>query len=200
MTQIRSNPLAPKTTFHGFIDTTADALLLFEACRLGRLQLAPTQRLEKVERDAISSGDCFVYCEETTRIHRWSDGRRWSANRVRGSFLIYREVDSRLVASTKEVSAASMVRMAQRSVRNRRNNKQVSNSAESTLESVGHRESNSLIVNAFNASPADPLWCSMEQEDDFDVRTTSHKRPSRAICYVLPGGLFKKTTRMTMDG
>lgn len=47
-------------TFHGFIDSTYDALVLFEACQRG---ICPkvTRRLQEKERHLITSGSIFVF-------------------------------------------------------------------------------------------------------------------------------------------
>ncbi|KAJ1822617.1 hypothetical protein GGH91_001390 [Coemansia sp. RSA 2671] len=89
-----SNTLAdtPATTYHGFIETTDDALLVFEACRLGKLQRR-TRRLCDSERRQITSGSVFVWDEGESGIRRWTDGKRWSPSRVSGCFLVYTELE-----------------------------------------------------------------------------------------------------------
>ncbi|KAI8591126.1 Gti1/Pac2 family-domain-containing protein, partial [Geranomyces variabilis] len=80
-------------TYHGFIASTQDCLLLFEACRVGvcrRIQ----RRLSEQEREkAIRSGSVFVWEESESGIKRWTDSKSWSPSRIKGSFLVYREVD-----------------------------------------------------------------------------------------------------------
>lgn len=49
-------------TFHGFIETTTDTLLIFEACRRGILSKI-TRRLQECERGAVRSGTVFVFDE-----------------------------------------------------------------------------------------------------------------------------------------
>ncbi|KAJ2731858.1 Gluconate transport-inducing protein [Coemansia sp. BCRC 34962] len=82
----------PATTYHGFIETTDDALLVFEACRLGKLQRR-TRRLCDSERCQITSGSVFVWDEGESGIRRWTDGKRWSPSRVSGCFLVYTELE-----------------------------------------------------------------------------------------------------------
>jgi hypothetical protein len=50
-------------TFHGFIETTTDALLIFEACRRGVLPKI-RRRLQERERSAVRSGTVFVFDEK----------------------------------------------------------------------------------------------------------------------------------------
>jgi hypothetical protein len=50
-------------TFHGFVETTMDTLLLFEACRQGLLPKV-TRRLQDRERkDLVVSGTVFIFDE-----------------------------------------------------------------------------------------------------------------------------------------
>ncbi|KAJ2747794.1 hypothetical protein GGI20_000264 [Coemansia sp. BCRC 34301] len=81
-----------KATYCGFIETTDDALLVFEACRLSMLQRR-TGRLCDSERRQITSGSVFVWDEGESGIKRWTDGKRWSPSRVNGCFLVYNELE-----------------------------------------------------------------------------------------------------------
>ncbi|KAJ2784306.1 Gluconate transport-inducing protein [Coemansia javaensis] len=81
-------------TYHGYVATTDDALLLFEACRLGILERRK-RRLSDSERRCIAPGHVFVWDETESGIRRWTDGRRWSPSRVNGCFLVYSELEPR---------------------------------------------------------------------------------------------------------
>ncbi|KAH8554028.1 Gti1/Pac2 family-domain-containing protein [Umbelopsis sp. PMI_123] len=82
-------------TFHGFVETTMDTLLLFEACRQGLLPKV-TRRLQDRERkDLVVSGTVFIFDERESGIKRWTDGLLWSPSRILGNFLVYREIDKR---------------------------------------------------------------------------------------------------------
>ncbi|KAJ2769272.1 Gluconate transport-inducing protein [Coemansia nantahalensis] len=81
-------------TFHGFVDTAFDALLLFDACCDGRLPRVQ-RRFGDRERQSIRSGAVYVWDEEETGMRRWTDGRTWSPSRVHGCFLIYYELEGR---------------------------------------------------------------------------------------------------------
>ncbi|KAK4100348.1 hypothetical protein N658DRAFT_388031, partial [Parathielavia hyrcaniae] len=81
-------------TYHGVVRTPADAIKLFEACRLGLLPRVQ-RRLSEKERSAIRSGSVFVWDEREAGMRRWTDGKSWSASRVSGSFLTYREMEGK---------------------------------------------------------------------------------------------------------
>ncbi|KAG2207404.1 hypothetical protein INT47_006879 [Mucor saturninus] len=81
-------------TYIGHIKTPQDALIVFEACR--RNQLVRVQRrLSSKERMQIRSGSIFAWDEREAGMRRWTDGRTWSPSRVLGSFLTYRELDTK---------------------------------------------------------------------------------------------------------
>ncbi|KAJ2750554.1 Gluconate transport-inducing protein [Coemansia aciculifera] len=81
-------------TYHGFIDTAHDALIIFEACNRGLLPRVQ-RRFSDRERRTIRSGAVYVWDEEETGMRRWTDGRTWSPSRVHGCFLIYYELEGR---------------------------------------------------------------------------------------------------------
>jgi hypothetical protein len=81
-------------TYHGHVRTPADAIKLFEACRLGLLPRVQ-RRLSEKERQSIRSGSVFVWDEREAGMRRWTDGKSWSASRVSGSFLTYREMEGK---------------------------------------------------------------------------------------------------------
>lgn len=87
-------------TFHGFIESTTDTLLVFEACRQGILPKI-NRRLQERERGAVKSGTVFVFDEKESGIKRWTDGLVWSPSRILGNFLIYRELDGRELLDDK---------------------------------------------------------------------------------------------------
>lgn len=81
-------------TYKGQVRTPADAIILFEACRLGLLPRVQ-RRLSEKERQSIKSGSVFVWDEREAGMRRWTDGKSWSASRVAGSFLTYREMEGK---------------------------------------------------------------------------------------------------------
>src|SRR5215469_10208557 len=88
-------------TFHGYIETTQDTLLTFEACRRGLLPRI-CRRLQEKERKIVRSGTVFVFDERESGIKRWTDGLVWSPSRILGNFLIYRELDKRAPPGEKK--------------------------------------------------------------------------------------------------
>lgn len=81
-------------SFVGYIKTPQDALLVFEACRRGILNRVQ-RRLTSKERMDIRSGSVFAWDEREAGMRRWTDGRTWSPSRVLGSFLTYKELDTK---------------------------------------------------------------------------------------------------------
>ncbi|KAF2739514.1 hypothetical protein EJ04DRAFT_426805 [Polyplosphaeria fusca] len=86
-------------TYHGHVRTPADAIILFEACRIGLLPRVQ-RRLSEKERQSITSGSVFVWDEREAGMRRWTDGKSWSASRVSGSFLTYREMEGKRGANS----------------------------------------------------------------------------------------------------
>ncbi|KAI8355851.1 Gti1/Pac2 family-domain-containing protein [Mortierella sp. GBAus27b] len=79
-------------TYFGLIRNTHDALIVFEACRLGQLTRVH-RRLSDIERQCVRSGSVYCFDEREAGMRRWTDGKSWSPSRVTGSFLTYRELD-----------------------------------------------------------------------------------------------------------
>lgn len=86
-----SRPLTPSYT--GFIGSTKDAVLVIQAVLAGDFPLVDHRPQDKERADLIKSGNVFVFIEELSGIKRWTDGISWSASRILGRFLVYRELD-----------------------------------------------------------------------------------------------------------
>ncbi|KAI8710405.1 hypothetical protein NCS52_01577100 [Fusarium sp. LHS14.1] len=82
-------------TFNGYIDTTYDALVVFEACLSGRLSLALRRPRDYERRELIQSGNVFIF-KEGSGLKRWTDGVNWSPSRILDNFLVYRELERSL--------------------------------------------------------------------------------------------------------
>ncbi|CDH59116.1 camp-independent regulatory protein [Lichtheimia corymbifera JMRC:FSU:9682] len=89
-----ANNTVAGTTFQGYIETTRDSLLIFEACKRGLLPRV-NRRLQEKERQLVQSGAVFCFDENESGIKRWTDGLVWSPSRILGNFLVYRELDKR---------------------------------------------------------------------------------------------------------
>ncbi|BGP21239.1 cAMP-independent regulatory protein [Rhodotorula toruloides] len=81
--------------FRGFVETTLDALLIFEGCQRGLLPKISRRLQDFEKRELVISGAVFVFDEEETGIKRWTDGLTWSPSRTLGNFLVYRELDKK---------------------------------------------------------------------------------------------------------
>lgn len=80
-------------TYHGYIGNTEDAVLVMQAV-LDKKLPAISRRVNPTERsEVILLGNVFVFLEDSSNIKRWTDGITWSASRILGRFLVYREVD-----------------------------------------------------------------------------------------------------------
>ena len=88
-------------TYYGLVKTTMDGLLLYEACRKGILPRV-VRRLSDRERFAIRPGSVFVWDESEAGMRRWTDGKTWSASRVSGSFLMYKERTKSQASSSED--------------------------------------------------------------------------------------------------
>ena len=93
-------------TYYGHVRTPADAIILFEACRVGILPRVQ-RRLSEKERQSIRSGSVFVWDEREAGMRRWTDGKSWSASRVSGSFLTYREMEGKRGGGSVSQSSVS---------------------------------------------------------------------------------------------
>lgn len=97
-------------TYHGHVQTAADAIKLFEACHLGLLPYIQ-RRLSLQERQSITSGSVFVWDEVQSNMKRWTDGKSWTDSRILGEFLIYYEMDGRLRREQATVPSSRRTRM-----------------------------------------------------------------------------------------
>ncbi|KAI8612070.1 Gti1/Pac2 family-domain-containing protein, partial [Chytriomyces sp. MP71] len=81
-------------TFFGHIKTVQDAECVVEACLAGLLPIIRTVPVI-LSGLAVRSGTIIVFPEITssTQLTRWRDGGRWSASRICGHFLLYREIE-----------------------------------------------------------------------------------------------------------
>jgi hypothetical protein len=80
-------------TYRGYVGSTTDALILFEACLTGILHHVPRRPHDRERSQLVRSGSVFIYEENASGIKRWTDGVTWSPSRILGNFLVYRELD-----------------------------------------------------------------------------------------------------------
>jgi hypothetical protein len=89
-------------TWTGFIHSTADAVVVLEACLQGRLSHIPRRPHDRERATIIVSGNVFIYEENASGIKRWTDGVTWSPSRIMGNFLVYRELNEPFPAGEKK--------------------------------------------------------------------------------------------------
>ncbi|TPX31952.1 hypothetical protein SmJEL517_g04857 [Synchytrium microbalum] len=95
-------------TYNGYVGTTAEALIIIEACRLGRLPIVARRLTDGERLNLIKSGAVFVFNGTASGIKRWTDSLQWTPSRVSGAFLVYSEsksrhgIKSRLAADVKD--------------------------------------------------------------------------------------------------
>ena len=78
-----------------YVKTLEDAMLVINAVELGELPIV-SKRLSPKDRLAIESGSCFVWREGHSKISRWTDGFYWTASRIHGHFLVYKQTLNRV--------------------------------------------------------------------------------------------------------
>ena len=101
-------------TWKGHIETTKDALLVFEACFNGALSHCFRRPHDRERNSLIASGNVFVYEEATSGIKRWTDGIPWSPSRILTNFLIYRQLNSPFPPGEKKRATKRSQRPPQR--------------------------------------------------------------------------------------
>lgn len=86
-----SQTLVP--SYNGFIGSTKDAVLVIQGVLSKEFPLVERRPLDRERKYLIKLGLVFVFIEERLGIKRWTDGIAWSASRILGRFLVYRELD-----------------------------------------------------------------------------------------------------------
>jgi hypothetical protein len=81
-------------TWHGFLETTTDAMIIVEAVLQGRLSCIRSRPSSKEQAERLTSGTVIVYEECASGIKRWTDGVNWSPSRAMKNYLIYRQLVS----------------------------------------------------------------------------------------------------------
>ncbi|KAF2273179.1 uncharacterized protein EI97DRAFT_162968 [Westerdykella ornata] len=98
---IKAQP-AFKPTWHGFLDTTRDAMTIVEAALQGRLNHISRRPHDKERAEMLTSGTVLVYEENASGIKRWTDAVHWSPSRVMNNCLIYRQLTRALRPDEKK--------------------------------------------------------------------------------------------------
>jgi hypothetical protein len=100
---VKAQP-AFKPTWHGFLDTTKDAMTIVEAALQGRLSHISRRPHDKERAEMLTSGTILVYEENASGIKRWTDAVHWSPSRVMNNCLIYRQLVRALKPEEKKTA------------------------------------------------------------------------------------------------
>ncbi|KAK9474110.1 Gti1/Pac2 family-domain-containing protein [Dipodascopsis tothii] len=92
-------------TYTGYVSTTQDALILFQACTQGLLNYVVRRPHDRERADLIRSGNIFIFSEHRSGIKRWTDGIAWSPSRILGNFLVYRQLEKPFAPGEKKRAA-----------------------------------------------------------------------------------------------
>ncbi|KAK5069355.1 Global transcription regulator sge1 [Lithohypha guttulata] len=141
-------PTTLQPTFTGYVGTTQDALILFEACLQEHLPLALQRIPDREKSTLIKSGAVFVYDENTSGIKRWTDGVTWSPSRILENFLVYRELDKPFPPGEKKRAIKRTKRMAGAVDSARPASKQYFGDSASSKMSSGWRNNECHVTNA----------------------------------------------------
>lgn len=80
-------------TYTGYVSSTEDALILFQATINGKLPAVSRRPQDRERTNLVQSGAVFVFNEHNSGIKRWTDGIAWSPSRILGNFLVYRQLE-----------------------------------------------------------------------------------------------------------
>ncbi|KAK7205067.1 Gti1/Pac2 family-domain-containing protein [Myxozyma melibiosi] len=100
-----AGPQGLSATYTGYVSTTHDALILFQACMQGLLHYVSRRPHDRERADLIRSGNIFIFNEGTSGIKRWTDGIAWSPSRILGNFLVYRQLEKPFAPGEKKRAA-----------------------------------------------------------------------------------------------
>jgi hypothetical protein len=104
---VKAQP-AFKPTWHGFLDTTKDAMTVVEAALQGRLNHINRRPHDKERLEMLVSGTVLVYEENASGIKRWTDASYWSPSRVLNNYLIYRQLVRPLKPDEKKAGVGAL--------------------------------------------------------------------------------------------
>jgi hypothetical protein len=91
-----------QTTYNGYVETTHDALLIFQAALSGDLPIVSRRPHDRERNELVVSGSVFVFNEQSSGIKRWTDGIAWSPSRILGNFLVYRQLEKPFTPGEKK--------------------------------------------------------------------------------------------------
>lgn len=172
-------------TYYGYIESTFDALILFEACMAGHIQHVSRRPHDGERASVIQSGRVFIYEEKSSGIKRWTDGISWSPSRILGNFLLYRQLVKAFGPGEKKKAIKKSKVDPTGINKNRQDNKYNSRNKENAYQGVGKLQLSGGTygqAGRINAETERSLIGSLIDSYDF-----------------LQDGLVKKTISVTCD-
>ncbi|KDN48435.1 hypothetical protein K437DRAFT_85607 [Tilletiaria anomala UBC 951] len=94
-----------ESSWQGYVSSTQDALLLFEAAKRGHIPKIRRRLRDNERKRLIKSGQIFLFEERESGIKRWTDGLLWSPSRILQNFLVYRQIDRKPASNASPKSA-----------------------------------------------------------------------------------------------
>lgn len=177
-------PPACVPTWRGHVESTRDALIIFEATLSGVLQHCIRRPHDRERNSLIVSGNVFVYEEGTSGIKRWTDGIPWSPSRILTNFLIYRQLNSPFPPGEKKRAT-------------KRSNRPVK-PGEPYAAPITGGNSHEDEYGMTNVSPTTP---GLKSEEYIDKEADRVLVGSLVDSYEFKdGGLLKKTMTVTVNG
>ena len=177
-----TQPLQP--TWHGFVQDTREALLLFEAVLQGQLNRVTRRPHDRERANLIRSGSVFIYEEGASGIKRWTDGVSWSPSRILNNFLIYRELEKPFPPGEKKRAKPKV------------------KPPSSTAEEAGVKHE--MGVDGSTESPATPSSSvrspSVKNKGEKDSKRALVGSLTESYNFKEPGGLVKKTMSVVVQG
>lgn len=167
-------------TYYGYVATTQDALILFEACLTGFLHHVPRRPHDRERANLVRSGTVFIYEENSSGIKRWTDGVTWSPSRILGNFLVYRELEKPFPPGEKK---RAMKKANRRPVPSTRPG-----------EPYPRHDSN---VHAYSPTPPTSAFGERTQQNDMERALVGSLVDSYGF---KDSGLVKKTMSVTVSG
>lgn len=183
MSSVRPAPSCVPT-WRGHIETTKDALIIFEAALQGLLAHCIRRPHDRERNSLIVSGNVFVYEEGTSGIKRWTDGIPWSPSRILTNFLIYRQLNSPFPPGEKKRAT----KRSQRPVK-------TGEPYAAPISNGNNHDDGYSMTNAPTTTPG------LKSEDPTDKDVDRVLVGSLVDSYEFKdGGLLKKTMTVTVNG
>ncbi|RUS13088.1 Gti1/Pac2 family-domain-containing protein [Endogone sp. FLAS-F59071] len=201
-------------TYFGYVKTPQDAIVLFEACRRGYLSRVQ-RRLSEKERAAVRSGSVFVWDEREAGMRRWTDGRTWSPSRVSGSFLTYRELDSKrrgsnisrgsVDASSDDTDSSESYGSSNTSPPNSSgSSSSASSSSSSSAKPSFSYKPDGLVKQSFSICTATHqklhLICYYTKQDILSDRLKTPSQDDKLKNIIIPKGMYPDTNALETSG